>query len=378
MHRLLSTRLWLAPTLLAAMSLMAGALLAHEGREVGNYRISVGWVEEPAYEGALNAVEVRVSRVVAADSGNEEGHGEDMAGENSQESHAYMGRNAVEAESAMSVSITLVPAATGGADLNVETEGFAFAPEKANQPQVSGQGHAHVFVNGAEAGMIYSPHFHLGRMADGMNEVRVVLNTNSHENYTRKGELVEAMATIHIAEGQGGGGYGEPSASTGEAHDLEPVEDLQETLQVEVAHTASGESRVLNFQADLAEPGRYTADLIPTAPGVYEFRVFGAVEGSRIDELFVSEGGGGDFDDIQTSTALQFPQQMAGTREIESAVRGAIETAQQAQDAALEADGGGAGLVLGIVGSALGAAGLVAGVVALFLVSRTRIAERRG
>ena len=112
------------------------------------------------------------------------------------------------------------------------------------------------------------------------------------------------------------------------------MKGLQDALQVEVSHVASETSKVLNLRAVLNQPGDYTADLIPTAPGVYEFRVFGAVEGNQIDETFVSTGGGGDFDDVQTAAALQFPNQVTGPREIESAVRGAIETSQQAKDAA--------------------------------------------
>ena len=112
--------------------------------------------------------------------------------------------------------------------------------------------------------------------------------------------------------------------------------------------------------------------LIPTASGVYEFRVFGNIDGMDVDETFVSTGGGGDFDDIQTSADIQFPEQLPEMREVVGAVQGARDIAQQAQDAALAAQAGagdtgadGSGnalatvaLIIGIVGALLGVAGI--------------------
>ena len=90
----------------------------------------------------------------------------------------------------------------------------------------------------------------------------------------------------------------------------------------------------------------------------------------EIDETFVSAGAGGDFDDVQTSADLQFPVQLPELREVESGVRGAIQTAQEAQDAALaaQADGGSGNtlaivaLIVGVVGALLGASGIFFGI----------------
>ena len=35
---------------------------AHEGREVGKYNLTVGFMEEPAYEGIPNGISVRVTK----------------------------------------------------------------------------------------------------------------------------------------------------------------------------------------------------------------------------------------------------------------------------------------------------------------------------
>ena len=233
-----NNRYWLAAAVAAALSLTVGTVLAHEGREVGDYNINIGWINEPAYEGFMNGVEIRVTKMAEGSGGH---HGESSA------------------------------------------------------------------TSKSDAG-------------DGM-----------------------AMANHHD---------GSPA-----------VEGLENTLQVEVIYVPTGTSRVVNLLADVYEPGRYTADLLPTTPGVYEFRVFGAIEGMQVDETFASKGGGGGFDDIRPLAALQFPEEIPSVREMEDAVRGAISTAEQARDAAEEGPGlvpiialvfGATGLVLGVVGLAIG------------------------
>ena len=146
-----------------------------------------------------------------------------------------------------------------------------------------------------------------------------------------------------------------------------PVEGLEGSIEVEVTHVPTGASRVQELLAVFGEPGHYVAVMIPTASGVYEFRVFGTIEGVAVDETFVSRGGGGGFDDIRTSADLQFPEQLPELREIESGVRGALDTAQQAQDAALAAqDSSGnalaiVALIVGIVGVVLAGVAFVVG-----------------
>ncbi len=312
-----------------------------------------------------------------------------------------------------------------------DTQGLTFAPQNAGNDHVSGEGHAYVYVNGVKIARLYGNAFQLEQLAEGNNEVRVTLNANSHAPYIWNGQPVETTVAIHIEPGMSGEGYGDhasghdrhdasghdegsdkdhdqvevngehshngpphdhngdhngmveketsrsivpqgaakPLASiAGQAADgLEPVEGLEGSLKVEVTHVASGASKTLDLEALLSDPGHYTAGLIPTSAGVYEFRVFGDIEGTAVDETFVSEGAGGAFDDVRTSAELQFPIQLPEVREIESGVRGAMQTAQQAQDTALEAQSAGGNtlaivaLIVGIVGAVLGAAGIYMG-----------------
>ena len=244
MRLVFNKRYWLAAAVAAVVGLAVGTVAAHEGREVGDYRVNVGWIVEPAYEGFPNGVEVRVIKV--AENGGDDHHGESTA-----------------------------------------------------------------------------------------------------------------AADDH---------HGDSTAAADDHHgDSGAVKGLENTLQVEVVYVSTGASRVVRLYADADEPGRYAADLIPSAPGVYEFRVFGAIEGMLVNETFASEGGGGDFDDIQSPVALQFPEELPSAREMESAVRGAINTAEEARDAAEEGPG-----VLPILALLFGISGMVLGVVGLVVGLRRR------
>ena len=160
----------------------------------------------------------------------------------------------------------------------------------------------------------------------------------------------------------GGGGHHESTVA---------VEGLEQTLQVEVTHVASGVSRTLPLRPVLGEPGVYTADLIPTAPGVYTARFFGAIEGNPVDETF--ESGPGRFSNVESATDLHFPQALPTVREIEGAVRGAQSTAEQAQDAAMEAgDSATSAQVFGIVGLVMGLAGVTMGAAGLAIAMRRK------
>ena len=53
----------------------------------------------------------------------------------------------------------------------------------------------------------------------------------------------------------------------GEDSDAPPVEGLEETLQVEVTHVPSETSQTMDLRAVFGDPGHYTNEWIPTAPG---------------------------------------------------------------------------------------------------------------
>ena len=169
---------WSMGVIVVVLLALAVAVSAHEGREVGNYTIEIGWRAEPAYTGLMNGPEITVTR-----------HSDD-------------------------------------ADDHDEPEATAEA----------------------------------------------------------EGE--------HNNEG-------------GEAHDEENsgVLGLEDTLQIEVLFGPA--SRLLNLRAVLGEPGHYTADLMPTMPGDYTFRVFGTIEGMELDETFAAADG--QCSSVEPIEDIQFP-----------------------------------------------------------------------
>lgn len=134
----------------------------------------------------------------------------------------------------------------------------------------------------------------------------------------------------------------------------QPVVGLDQSVRIEVTHVSSGDAKTLDLQPVRDEPGHYTATLIPTAPGEYQFRFIGTIEGVQLDEAFVS--GADEFSVAESSKELQIPEQQLEVREIGAAVRGATTAAEQAQDSAARAN------TLALVGIGVGVVGVGFGV----------------
>ncbi len=144
--------------------------------------------------------------------------------------------------------------------------------------------------------------------------------------------------------------------------DDKPVEGLEKTVKVEILHNASGTKKTFALRTIFRDPGHYTADLIPTAPGQYEMRFFGSIESAEVNETFIS--GPGRYGDIEPTTELAFPVAVPQVREVAGSARQALDAAQDAEDAASTAR------TIAIAGGVLGALGLVAGGGALMSARR--------
>ncbi|RJQ11702.1 MAG: hypothetical protein C4558_02985 [Dehalococcoidia bacterium] len=141
-----------------------------------------------------------------------------------------------------------------------------------------------------------------------------------------------------------------------------PVEGVEKTLQVEITHKASGTKKTFALRTIFRDPGHYTADIIPTAPGQYEMRFFGKVGSTEVNQTFIS--GPGRYGDIEPTTELAFPVAAPQIREVAGSAKQALEVAQSAEDAASTAR------TIGIAGSVLGVLGLAAGGGALIAARR--------
>jgi hypothetical protein len=82
------------------------------------------------------------------------------------------------------------------------------------------------------------------------------------------------------------------------------VEGLEKTLTADVQ--AGGLAPLpLTVKARFGAPGAYNGYFVPTAPGTYIFHIKGKIDTLDLDEKF--ESGPGRFNDVESTTALQYP-----------------------------------------------------------------------
>ena len=359
-------KIWAAAFLVLALGLAASAALAHEDSQVGDYKLVVGFLVEPAYEGLPNGVEVRVTK--AANDVHE---------------------TTTQGHTGMTMERQQGGAEHGQKKAMVDTEGHGAIFGSAGIGQEESFSYK---VDHMLEGMTIPYHNHADHDVTGSITVSHdaalsgTVEIEIHDSmYMPADVTVQPGATlVWVNETQspqtvisGPSPIADAADDTYDAGRV-PVEGLEQTLQVEVTHVPTKASRVMDLRAVFEKPGNYAADLIPTAQGVYEIRVFGTIEGNEVDETFISQGGGGGFSDVLPASDLHFPEPLTGNRELEGAVRGALDTAQQAQDAALSAqeaaiaNGNSATNTLAVLGTVLGAVGLVSGAGSLILVVRKR------
>jgi hypothetical protein len=108
-----------------------------------------------------------------------------------------------------------------------------------------------------------------------------------------------------------------------------PVLGLEKTLQVEISFVGNDKkiTKPVRAVSASADPGHYTADVLPTQAGQYRFRIFGTVDGQQVNETFTS---GEKFSNVEKASALTVPDELPPVRSIE----GAANDAQSSADAA--------------------------------------------
>jgi hypothetical protein len=116
------------------------------------------------------------------------------------------------------------------------------------------------------------------------------------------------------------------------------------------------------------DPGNYNADLVPTRPGTYEFRVYGTVEGTEVDEVFTS--GPETFNDIQDPASTAFPAADPNNAELSERIQTEADRVA-ALGSETEKDVSSA-RTLGLIGLIVGALGLIAAVTVGTMAMRKR------
>ena len=91
------------------------------------------------------------------------------------------------------------------------------------------------------------------------------------------------------------------------------VEGLEATLAATV-QSGGLAPMPLKITARFGTPGAYNGNFVPTAPGVYVFQITGKIESLDVSEKF--ESGPGRFNDVESTTALQYPVKVPAASEL--------------------------------------------------------------
>jgi hypothetical protein len=94
------------------------------------------------------------------------------------------------------LTLTATPDAMGGFNLRVRMANFRLAPEHTGGRPVAGEGHLHLYVDGAKHTRLYGSWFYLDGLAPGAHALRVEAVANNHAPYHHGGEPVFATAAV--------------------------------------------------------------------------------------------------------------------------------------------------------------------------------------
>src|SRR5919201_2356224 len=96
-----------------------------------------------------------------------------------------------------------------------------------------------------------------------------------------------------------------------------PVEGVEKTLNAEVISGGLAPLRI-TLATRFGMPGKYAGYFLPSNSGTYQFHFTGKVESTDVNETF--ESGPGRFNDVESTTALQYPQKVPTGAELSSSL----------------------------------------------------------
>ena len=362
--RYLPTRIQSVAILLTAVvgiltATLASTAFAHEGRTVGDYKLVVGFLQEPAYEGQLNAVSLVVtkpSRANRARSNHEDAKPEDDHHHGDQPADDH--HHADTADTAEAIDVTVHGAIFTSDQIGMDEEFEFDITEELGGIEIpyhvhpgDQEGVIVVSTKKADHGHdqsieIMDDHVVPDRLEVMIGDTVVWENQEAHAAVVMSGTLspVTTDMTAQMVDDT-------PDDETVMARDR--VSGLASNLQVEISHLPTAVSRVLSLTELADDPGHYVAEFVPTAPGDYRVRFFGSIEGNAIDETF--DSGPDTYDTVIASDAIQFPVVLESNREIQNATRGALDAVQDLEtDLEATSSDASTGMIIGIVGIVFG------------------------
>jgi len=113
-----------------------------------------------------------------------------------------------------------------------------------------------------------------------------------------------------------------------------PVEGLEKTLTATVS--AGGVAPLsIEIKTRFGQPGKYAAYFMPTQAGQYVYSIKGKVAAQDVNEKF--ESGPGRFNDVESTTPLQYPVKVPGGADLATRLDSIQSTAEQTRLIALAA-----------------------------------------
>lgn len=96
------------------------------------------------------------------------------------------------------LDLEVVADPTEGFNAFLTVDGLVLSADNASGDPVDGEGHLHIYVNGAKLGRLYGPATHIPVLPAGEVEVRVAAYSNDHRPYVVDGVPVEATVTVSV------------------------------------------------------------------------------------------------------------------------------------------------------------------------------------
>jgi hypothetical protein len=105
-------------------------------------------------------------------------------------------------QSVPTVRLIVHPDSKKGWNLEIQVSNFTFAPEKVNQADQLGEGHAHLYVDGVKLTRLYGNWYYLENLSPGQHKITVILNTNTHKTLLYRGQPIEANVMLDVPPDQ--------------------------------------------------------------------------------------------------------------------------------------------------------------------------------
>ena len=95
-----------------------------------------------------------------------------------------------------SISLKATPALGNGWIISTNVKNFSFAPERASEKHLNGEGHMHLYINNKKTARLYGFPYYLNNLKIGDHEIKVTLNSNDHRDYKLSGKTIEQSIKI--------------------------------------------------------------------------------------------------------------------------------------------------------------------------------------